>query len=91
MSEETNVKLKCLKIAAEASSRIGQYTPSRVLEQAKGWYEWVKCSPLTDDRSPKEKEPMTATEVLKSKTGTYKETTGKMPHKGLKSSGKSSR
>lgn len=42
MSEETGGKLKCLQIAAEASSRVGQYSPTVVLDQAKSWYEWVK-------------------------------------------------
>lgn len=42
MNEKTEVKLKCLQIAAEASSRTGQYAPSTVMEQAKSWYEWVK-------------------------------------------------
>ena len=56
MSEETWVKLECLKIAAEASSRIGQYTPSKVLEQAKGWYEWVRDrGQRTEDRGQKNK------------------------------------
>ena len=58
MSEETWVKLECLKIAAEASSRIGQYSPQVVLDQAKSWHEWAKKgsrSPLTVHRSPKKK------------------------------------
>ena len=48
MSEEAGLKLECLKIAAEAVSRVGQYSPATVLEQAKGFYEWI-----SEDRSQK--------------------------------------
>ena len=58
MSEETDVKLKCLQIAAEASSRVGQYSAVDVVAQAASFFEWVKegsRSPLTVNRSPKKK------------------------------------
>ena len=41
MSEEAGLKVECLKIAAEAVSRVGQYSPTTVLEQAKGFYKWA--------------------------------------------------
>ena len=42
MNEDKMVKLKCLQIAAEAASRVGQFSPTVVLEQAKSWYEWMR-------------------------------------------------
>ena len=41
MSNQQDIKLQCLKIAAEAASRVGSFSPTTVLEQAKGWYQWV--------------------------------------------------